>query len=104
MEVGMGGWPMIAQVPIVQRIGARAAMENVGSGEPFPAERAREVGLVQRLMPAGSEVQAAHEWLGKASRAPEVYPSGRRFLYEVAAMSYDDALEASSAPFVTLFT
>jgi enoyl-CoA hydratase/carnithine racemase len=29
-EVSVGIWPMVAQVPLIQRIGARAAMENIG--------------------------------------------------------------------------
>ncbi|HEV7976650.1 enoyl-CoA hydratase/isomerase family protein [Amycolatopsis sp.] len=30
MEVSAGIWPMIAQVPLIHRLGARAAIENVG--------------------------------------------------------------------------
>jgi len=103
MEVSAGRWPMIAQVPVIHRIGARASMENVGSGEPFSAERAKEVGLVQRVVEPGTEVEAALDWLALASRAPSATPEGRRSLYELAQLPYAEALDGSLARFVALF-
>jgi enoyl-CoA hydratase/carnithine racemase len=103
MEVSVGVWPMIAQVPLLHRIGARAAMENIGSGEPFSAQRALEVGLVQQLVRPGGEVAAAEAWLADASRAPRVSRAGRRSVYELASMPYDDALDASLELFATQF-
>lgn len=103
IEVSAGLWPMIAQVPLILRLGARAAIENIGSGEPFSARRAWELGLVQEVVEDGNEVDAALTWLEKASRAPKAGPDGRRSLYEFAQMSYDDALSASVPRFLTLF-
>src|SRR3546814_9624124 len=60
---------MVAQVPLIQRLGARWAMENVGSGEPFTAERAREVGLINAITSADRLTATAEEWLEKAARA-----------------------------------
>ncbi|SDZ53973.1 enoyl-CoA hydratase/isomerase family protein [Herbiconiux ginsengi] len=94
-EVSLGIWPMVAQVPLIQRLGARWAMENVGSGEPFTAERAREVGLVNTIVPADSLQDAAHDWLRKAARAGEVTATGRPAFYRFAELGYDDALDAS---------
>lgn len=103
IEVSAGMWPMIAQVPIIHRIGPRLAMENIGSGEPFTADRAREVGLVQAVVEAGRAAEVAQEWLGKALRAAGAGAIGRRSLYEFASMSYDDAFDASLPRFVELF-
>jgi enoyl-CoA hydratase/carnithine racemase len=103
MEVSVGVWPMIAQVPLIHRIGARAAMENIGSGEPFSAERSLEVGLVQHVVRPGAEITAAHEWLDNASRAPRVTAAGRRSLYEFASLPYTDALDASLELFAAQF-
>jgi methylglutaconyl-CoA hydratase len=94
---------MIAQVPVIHRIGPRAAIENIGTGEPFDAHRSFEIGLVQRVVPAGEEGAAALEWLARASRAPDAGPGGRRSLYEFAQLSYDDALDASVPRFLELF-
>lgn len=103
IEVSVGMWPMIAQVPVIHRLGARGSIENIGSGEPFTAQRAKELGLVQRVVSAGDEAAAALEWLENASRAPNASPDGRRSLYEFAQMSYDNALDASIPRFLALF-
>jgi enoyl-CoA hydratase/carnithine racemase len=103
IEVSVGMWPMIAQVPVIHRLGPRTAIENIGSGEPFDAQRSLELGLVQRVVPAGGEVTPALEWLARASRAPDASPGGRRSLYEFAQLSYDDALDASVPRFLELF-
>ncbi|MFG3658580.1 enoyl-CoA hydratase/isomerase family protein [Streptomyces sp. NPDC047706] len=103
MEVAAGMWPMIAQVPIIHRLGPRLAMENIGSGEPFTAERAREVGLVQAVVEPGRAAGVAKEWLGKALRAGGAGAPGRRSLYEFASMTYDEAFDASLPRFIKLF-
>ena len=103
-EVSIGVWPMIAQVPLIQRIGAKAAIENVGSGEPFSAQRAYEVGLLQRIAPDGELVAACTDWLKLASRGAKVYASGRRAFYEFADMPYEEALQASLDRFTAMFT
>jgi enoyl-CoA hydratase/carnithine racemase len=102
-EVSIGIWPMIAQVPLIQRIGARAAMENVGAGEPFTAARALEVGLLQRIVESGSEQAACLGWLEFASRGAKVYAGGRRSLYEFADMPYQQALQESLDRFAAMF-
>lgn len=101
-EVSVGIWPMIAQVPLVQRIGARAAMENIGAGEPFTAQRAFQVGLVQGVAPLAEADDAARSWLAGAGRARSVAPY-RRSVYELAELTYDAALEAALARFVEQF-
>jgi enoyl-CoA hydratase/carnithine racemase len=103
MEVSAGVWPMIAQVPLIHRIGARAAMENVGSGEPFSAARSLEVGLVQHVVRPGEEIAAAEVWLNHASRAPRVSAAGRRSVYELASLPYPEALDASLELFAAQF-
>lgn len=94
-EVSLGIWPMVAQVPIIKRLGARWAMENVGSGEPFTAQRALEVGLINEIQPAADLFAAAERWLEKAARAGAVAAVGRPAFYRFAEMSYSDALDAS---------
>lgn len=101
-EVSLGIWPMVAQVPLVQRLGTRWAMENVGSGEPFTSERAKEVGLINDITPAHSLFQAAGVWLAKAARAGSITGIGRPAFYRFAELGYDDALDASVALFAEM--
>ncbi len=101
-EVSVGIWPMVAQVPIIQRIGVRWAMENVGSGEPFTPERALQVGLVNEIAERGELLAAAEAWLAKAARGGSIVATGRPAFYRFAAMSYDEALDASVALFAEM--
>jgi enoyl-CoA hydratase/carnithine racemase len=102
-EVSVGVWPMVAQVPIIQRIGARAAMENIASGEPFTAERAREVGLLNVVTEPGNVMGEARSWLLKAARAGAVMAVGRPTLYELEALDYDEALQLALSKFSRMF-
>ncbi|MBL5972229.1 MAG: enoyl-CoA hydratase/isomerase family protein [Candidatus Leucobacter sulfamidivorax] len=94
-EVSVGVWPVVAQVALIKRIGARAAIQNIASGEPFSAERAREVGLVNRVVSSDQLRGAADEWLAQAARGGGVVAAGRPSVYRVEEMSYDDALVAA---------
>jgi enoyl-CoA hydratase/carnithine racemase len=102
-EVSVGVWPMVAQVPIIQRIGPRAAMENIASGDPFAAERAREVGLLNRVVSADAVMAEARSWLQQAARAGAVMATGRPMVYELAQLGYDDALELALSRFSVMF-
>lgn len=94
-EVSVGVWPVVAQVALIKRIGVRAAIQNIASGEPFTAEQAREVGLVNRVVPHDELLDAAGAWLAQAARGGAVVAAGRPSVYRVEEMSYDDALVAA---------
>jgi methylglutaconyl-CoA hydratase len=101
-EVAVNVWPMVAQVPLIKRMGARAAMENIGSGDPFTAQRAFELGLVNAIAPAAELRGVAEEWLTRAARGAGVY-GGRPFFYEIDEMPYDAALDLSLEKFAAQF-
>ncbi len=103
-EVSNGIWPMVAQVPLIQRLGVRAAMENVGSGEPFTANRAREVGLINQVVEPDELDRAVETWLGWAARGGTATAVGRSTFYELANLSYDDALDHALSRFAGMFT
>lgn len=94
-EVSVGVWPIVAQVPLIKRLGARAAIQNIASGEPFTTERAVEVGLVNEIAEPGDLVTRAEAWLEKAARGGAVIAAGRPSVYEVDELSYTDALDAA---------
>ena len=48
IEAAGGMWPMIAQVPPLLRLQPRHALENIITGEPFPADRAAQLGSSTR--------------------------------------------------------
>ncbi|MET1019793.1 MAG: enoyl-CoA hydratase/isomerase family protein [Microbacteriaceae bacterium] len=102
-EVAVGVWPMVAQVPLIHRLGARRAMENIGSGDPFTAQRSLEVGLVNAIAEPDVLLEAASAWLRRAMRAGAA-SKGRASFYELAQLPYDDALDAALEKFAAQFT
>lgn len=102
-EVSIGIWPMVAQVPLIKRLGARAAMENIGSGEPFTADRARELGLINLVASPEQLDDAIVAWLQAAARGGEAVPAGRRSVYELAELPYSDALDRALEKFSGMF-
>lgn len=101
-EVAVGVWPMVAQVPMIARLGAKRAMENIGAGEPFTAQRSLEVGLVNRIAEPAQLIHATEEWLTLAARGGAAN-AGRTFFYELAEMSYEDGLDAALDKFAAQF-
>jgi enoyl-CoA hydratase/carnithine racemase len=101
-EVAVGVWPMVAQVPLIHRIGAKRAMENIGCGEPFTAQRAFEVGLVNAVVPSDELMKTVTTWLELASRGGAAN-AGRVAFYELAQMDYSDALDAALDKFAAQF-
>jgi enoyl-CoA hydratase/carnithine racemase len=101
-EVSVGIWPMIAQVPLIHRLGARAAMENIGAGEPFTTQRALDVGLIQRVVPSDAITTTVRQWLTNAARAGAA-GSSRPSVYELAELPYPEALTVALGRFVAQF-
>lgn len=103
LEASVGIWPMIAQVPALQRLQPRHALENLLTGEPFDAQRAYEIGVINRVVPKAELWTEVSRWVELATRAGAALPAGRRSFYRFVDMSYEDALSASLDEFRRMF-
>jgi enoyl-CoA hydratase/carnithine racemase len=103
-EASVGIWPMIAQVPALQRLHPRHALQNLLTGEPFDARRAYEIGIVNEVVGAGELWPAVERWAHLSVRAGKALAAGRRSFYRFRELSYDDALTASLEEFRAMFT
>jgi enoyl-CoA hydratase/carnithine racemase len=103
LEASVGIWPMIAQVPALQRLQPRHALENLLTGEPFDAHRAYEIGVINRVVPKAELWTEVTRWVELATRAGAALPAGRRSFYRFVDMSYEDALSASLDEFRRMF-
>ena len=103
LEASVGIWPMIAQVPALQRLQPRHALENLLTGEPFDAQRAYEIGVINRVVPKAELWTEVTRWVELATRAGAALPAGRRSFYRFVDMSYEDALSASLDEFRRMF-
>jgi enoyl-CoA hydratase/carnithine racemase len=102
-EASIGIWPMIAQVPPLQRLLPRHALANVLTGVPLSAEEALAAGAVNAVVPRSDLAKQIDEWVGLTTRAGTALPSGRQAFYRFLDLSYDDALDQSLAEFAAMF-
>jgi len=76
----------------VARIPHKIAMEFMLLGQDLPADRAREVGMVNRVVPKGEELAAALEWAAILKHsAPLVVSTLKRFALETLNRSPAEA-------------
>ena len=81
--------PMVA---LSRNVPRKRAMEMLLSGEPVPATTARDIGLVNRVVPAGSEREAAMAMAQKvALKSAYTIKLGKEAFYRQAEMSLADA-------------
>ena len=74
-------------------IGQAAAMEAILTGEPIPAPRAYELGLISRLVEPGKAVEAAMELAAKITASAPLAVWASRKVVLAAAYSDDDTLK-----------
>ena len=81
-------------VPLVRAIPAKAAMEMLLTGEPISADRALELGLVNRVVPASQldeTIAALSERI--SSMSPHVIRTGKRAFYAIEGLDEAAAYE-----------
>jgi enoyl-CoA hydratase/carnithine racemase len=104
VEASVGIWPMIAQVPPLQRLHPRHALQNLLTGEPFHAQRALEIGIVNSVVGAEELWTEVRRWAKLSVGAGQALAAGRRSFYRFLDLSYDEALTASLEEFRSMFT
>jgi enoyl-CoA hydratase/carnithine racemase len=81
--------PMVA---LSRNVPRKQAMEMLLTGEPISAATARDIGLVNRVVPAGSEREAAIELARKvALKSAHTIKLGKQAFYRQAEMSLAEA-------------
>lgn len=77
-------------------VGQAAAMEAILTGEPIPAERAYELGLVSRLVGPGEALDEAMRLAGQIATCAPMAVRESRAVVLAAATESDDTLKAMS--------
>ncbi len=92
-EVSIGLYPTgNATVLLPRQIGWVNAHELLLTAKPIPAERALEIGLVNRIVPAGSLLDAAFEYADAiAANAPLAVRATRSGVRELLALQLEEA-------------
>jgi 3-hydroxypropionyl-coenzyme A dehydratase len=93
-EINVGAFPFMIMALIYRNVPRKRTNELLLLGERISAEQAREVGIVNRVVPADEVGAAAQEWAGKlASRSPAIMRLGKEAMFRQQDMPLDDALE-----------
>jgi len=86
--------PMVA---LTRNVPRKQAMEMLLTGEAISAERAREIGLINRVVPAGMEREAAIELAQSIARkSAHTIKIGKEAFYRQAEMPLADAYRFAS--------
>jgi cyclohexa-1,5-dienecarbonyl-CoA hydratase len=95
-EITIGMFPPLASTMLPHVIGPKRALELILTGEAISAERARELGLVNRLVPEAQLQDAVNQLISKiASQSGAVLGMAKRAVLGGMGLSLRDALRNS---------
>ncbi len=95
-EITIGVFPPLASTMFPHIIGPKRALELVLTGEAITAERARELGLVNRLVPEAQLQTAVNELIGKiTAQSGAVLGMAKKAVLGGMGLSLRDALRNS---------
>jgi len=92
-EIDRGLFPMMIMANILRTVPRREALELMLTGDRITADRAAEIGLINRAVPA-DQLDAEVDVLARklASKSPQVLSLGLQAFYKQADMDLADAL------------
>lgn len=93
-EIDVGLWPMMISAVLEPLVPQRALLEMMLLGSRFPAARAAELGIVNRVVP-GDELDAAVDEVVEQllAKSPSALALGKQAFYAITDMDFDSALD-----------
>jgi len=93
-EIDVGLWPYMITVPLLRSMSPRVALELMVTGRRVEAHEARQLGLVNRVVPVDQLDRTVEELSAAlAAKSPLVMRMGRDSFYRVLEMRSEDALD-----------
>lgn len=92
-EIKLGLFPMMIMAVMVRNLGRKDAMELMLTGDRIAAARAKEMGIVNRVVSREDLDAATAELASKvAGYSPAILRLGRQAFYKTQDMDFDEAL------------
>ncbi|MEJ2718757.1 MAG: enoyl-CoA hydratase-related protein, partial [Deltaproteobacteria bacterium] len=92
-------------IPVTRSVGRKRALELLLYGELIPAQRALEMGLVNRVVPASDLESETRRWAADlARRSPVGVQLSKKAFYAAADLEYRKAFEYMGEAFARLCT
>ncbi|MCB2188990.1 MAG: enoyl-CoA hydratase/isomerase family protein [Deltaproteobacteria bacterium] len=103
--VNVGLFCLGPAVPLARVLGRKRSLELLLYGELITAQKALEMGLVNRVVPDDELEQATREWaVSLAARSPLAVQMGKRAFYAMSDMDYQTSFEYMNEVFARLCT
>jgi len=95
-EISIGVFPPLASTILPFLVGPKIALELVLTGEPVTAERALELGMINRLVPEAQLEQAVHDLVNRiSSHSGPVLTMAKKAILGGMGLSLRDGLKHS---------
>ena len=95
-EISIGVFPPLASTILPFLVGPKIALEMVLTGEPVTAERALELGMINRLVPEAQLEQAVNDLVGRISaQSSPVLAMAKKAILSGMGMSLREGLKNS---------
>ena len=92
-EIRLGLFPWIILAALQRNVPRKNLLELALTGDKIDAERAKELGLVNRISEPGKVLEAACELAASiAAKSPTVLKLGKAAFYQIADQPYEEAL------------
>jgi len=93
-EISVGAIPTVATVLLPRLIGRKRAFELIYTGDIISAEEAKQIGLVNKVVPAEKLEEATKELVNKLkNKSPVVLKLTRMALYQTLNQDFKEALD-----------
>ncbi len=93
-EINVGVFPFMIMALMYRNVGRKKTNELLLLGDRLTADEAKEIGIVNMVVPADEFDAAVGEWAEKlAGKSPVMMRLGKDAMYRQQDMAFDDALE-----------
>src|SRR5439155_15896202 len=93
-EINVGAFPFMIMALIYRNVPRKRTNELLLLGERIGAEEAKEIGIVNKVVPADEFDEAVADWTGKlASKSPVIMRLGKEAMFRQQDMDFLDALD-----------
>jgi 3-hydroxypropionyl-coenzyme A dehydratase len=104
-EINVGAFPFMIMALIYRNVPRKKTNELLLLGERISAEQAREIGIVNRVVPEGEFDAAVDDWATKlAGKSPVLMKLGKDAMYRQLDMPFEDALDFLRSQLSLAFT
>jgi enoyl-CoA hydratase len=104
-EINVGVFPFMIMALIYRNVPRKKTNELLLLGERISAEEARDVGIVNRVVPAADFEKAVDDWATRlAAKSPVLMKLGKDAMYRQLDMPFEDALDFLRAQLSVAFT